>query len=320
MATPKPFRFGAGAVPAQSRAELVDHARKVEDLGYATIGTGEHPGFGHLSPLPAMVAVADATTQLRLSCLFANDLHNPVLLAMEAATLDFLSEGRLEFGLGSGWLARDYAACGVPFDPPAVRVARLEEAVPLIKRLFREGPVSFAGNHYQIEEADLQPKPTQQPGPPIFIGGGGRRVLSLAAREADIVGLDPKATAAGAKDLATAAAAAVDRQVAWVREAAGARFPDLELHVNALAVVVTDDRRAAAGQVAAMLADLAPALVANPLNAEQILEWPQALIGTVEQIAEDLQARRERYGISYVGVPGDCVEAFAPVVTRLAGR
>src|SRR5215207_1717363 len=115
---------------------------------------------------------------------------------MAAATLDFLSEGRLEFGIGSGWLARDYAACGIPFDPPPVRVERLEEAVPLFKRLFREGPVTFAGSHYQVDGADLQPKPTQRPHPPIFIGGGGRRILTLAAREADIVGLDPKATAA----------------------------------------------------------------------------------------------------------------------------
>jgi alkanesulfonate monooxygenase SsuD/methylene tetrahydromethanopterin reductase-like flavin-dependent oxidoreductase (luciferase family) len=130
MAKPRPFRFGTGAMPAQSREEWVAHARKVEDLGYATIGMGEHPGFGHLSAIAGMVAIADATTRLRLSCLFANDLHNPVLLAQEAASLDFLSDGRLDFGLGSGWLARDYAACGIPFDPPPVRIGRLEEAAP----------------------------------------------------------------------------------------------------------------------------------------------------------------------------------------------
>jgi alkanesulfonate monooxygenase SsuD/methylene tetrahydromethanopterin reductase-like flavin-dependent oxidoreductase (luciferase family) len=180
--------------------------------------------------------------------------------------------------------------------------------------------VSFAGSHYQVEEANLEPKPIQRPHPPIFIGGGGRRILTLAAREADIVGLDPKATAAGAKDLATSTPAAVELQVAWVREAAGARFPDLDLHVNVLAAVVTDDRRAAAEQVAEMLASLPPSLVVNPPNAGQILEWPQALIGTVDEIAEDLQARRERYGISYIGVPGDCVDAFSPVVARLAGQ
>ena len=165
--------------------------------------------------------------------------------------------------------------------------------------------------------ADLQPKPIQQPNPPIFIGGGGRRILALAGREADIVGLDPKATATGAKDLATATAAAVDRQVAWVREAAGARFSDLELHVNVLAVMVTDHRRDGADQVAAMLASLPTSLVANPLTEDEILSWPQALIGTVEQIAEDIQARRERYGISYITISADALEAFAPVVARL---
>jgi probable F420-dependent oxidoreductase len=251
--------------------------------------------------------------------LFANDFQNPVQLAMAAATLDFLSDGRLELGIGSGWLAQDYAVCGIPFDPPGVRIDRLEEAVTLIKRLFDGGPVTFTGSHYQVEEADLLLKPAQQPHPPLFIGGGGRRVLTLAAREADIVGLDPKATAAGAKDLATATAEAVDQQVAWVREAAGVRFRDLELHINVLTVIVTDDRQRAAEDVAAMLTTLPPSLVVNPLGADQILAWPQALIGTVEQIAEDLLARRERYGISYIGIPGESMEAFSPVVAQLHG-
>ena len=320
MPAHRPFRFGTGIPSVPSREAWVTQARKAEELGYATIGAGGHPGLGqYISPLPAMMAIADATTTVRLGCLFANDFQNPVLLAMAAATLDFLSDGRLELGIGSGWHARDYAVCGIPFDPPRVRIDRLAEAVTLIKRLFNDGPVTFTGSHYQVEAADLLLKPTQQPHPPLFIGGGGRRILTLAAREADIVGLDPKATAAGAKDLATATAEAVDQQVAWVREAAGVRFPDLELHISVLAVVVTDDRRTAAEQVEATIAGLPPSLVANPLSADQILEWPQALIGTVEQIVEDLQARRERYGISYIGIPGESMEAFSPVVARLHG-
>ena len=292
-----------------------------EELGYATIGAGGHPGLGaYFSPLPALMAIADATSQVCLSCLFANDFQNPVLLAMAAATLDFLSDGRLELGIGSGWLAQDYAACGIPFDPPRVRIDRLAESVTLIKRLFDGGPVTFTGSHYQVEEANLVLKPAQQPHPPLFIGGGGRRVLTLAAREADIVGLDPKATAAGAKDLATSTAEAVDQQVAWVREAAGARFR----RPGAPHQCVDGDRdrrsaAAAAEDVAAMLATLPPSLVVNPLGADQILAWPQALIGTVEQIVEDLQARRERYGISYIGIPGESMEAFSPIVAQLHG-
>jgi alkanesulfonate monooxygenase SsuD/methylene tetrahydromethanopterin reductase-like flavin-dependent oxidoreductase (luciferase family) len=143
MLTHRPFRFGTGMLPAPSRDAWVAQARKAEDLGYATIGAGGHPGLGaYFSPLPALMAIADATSEVRLSCLFANDFQNPVQLAMAAATLDFLSDGRLELGIGSGWLARDYAVCGIPFDPPRVRIDRLAGAVTLIKRLFDHGPVT----------------------------------------------------------------------------------------------------------------------------------------------------------------------------------
>jgi probable F420-dependent oxidoreductase len=170
-----------------------------------------------------------------------------------------------------------------------------------------------------VEDASLQPKPRQHPQPPLFVGGGGRRVLTLAAREADIVGIDPKGTAAGTKDLATTSAEELERKVGWVREAAGARFPALELHILVAAVVVTDDRQQGAEQVASLLATYPPHLVSNAPTAEHVRDWPQALIGTVDQIADDLRARRERFGISYYTVFGDYTEALAPIVARLAG-
>jgi probable F420-dependent oxidoreductase len=208
----------------------------------------------------------------------------------------------------------------VPFDPPATRIERLEEAVTLIKRLYGDEPVTFAGHHYQVQDLNLFPKPTQRPHPPIFIGGGGRRVLTLAAREADIVGLDPKGTTAGTKDLATTTAQGVDEQLGWLRAAAGERFDSLELHILVFAVEVTDDRRRGAERVAEMVASIPSTIISNAPSAEQILESPQFLVGTIAQIVEDLQERRERYGISYITVFGEYVDVLSPVVAQLAGK
>jgi len=320
MTSVKPFRFGTGMIPVQGGADLADHARKVEALGYSTLGVGDHLSLGGIGPLASLMAFANATSSLRVgSTVVINDLRHPVLLAQEAATIDLLSDGRLELGIGGGWLRTDYVAAGLPFDPPAVRIARLEESVALIKLLFGDAPVTFQGDYYRVDGLNLQPKPRQRPHPPFFIGGGGRRVLSLAAREATIVGLDPKGTAGGTKDATSMTAEAVDDLVAVVREAAGPRVLDLELHVNILALKITDDRRQGRDDVAAMFASLPPWMVSNALADEQVLDSPYVLIGSIDQIVEDLQARRERYGISYVSVPSEMVNAFSPVVARLAG-
>ncbi len=321
MASHRPFRFGITDMNATSRAEWVAFAQKVEDLGYSTLVMGDHLSLGGLGPLAALMAAAGATTTLRLgSLVFANDFRHPVLLAQEAATIDLLSDGRLEFGLGSGWLRDDYAACGMPFDPPATRIQRLVEAGPLIKQLFGDTPVTFAGNYYHVENLNLSPKPKQRPHPPILIGGGGRRVLTLAGQEADIVSIDPKGTAAGTKDIATSTADAVAEQVAWVRAAAGARFDDLELHILLLVVRVSDNRHHAAEQVAAEVAALPATWVSNAaLSAEQILASPHFLIGSVDQMVADLQTRRERYGFSYITTFGDYIDVLSPVVAQLAG-
>ena len=320
MATVRPFRFGTGMIPVQGGADLANFAQKVEALGYSTLMFGEHLSLGGIGPVASIMAVAAATSNLRVaSAMFANDFRHPVILAQEAATIDLLSDGRLDFGIGGGWLRTDYVAAGLPFDPPAVRIARLEEAVALIKLLFGEEPVTFTGDFYRVDGLNLQPKPRQRPHPPFFIGGGGRRVLTLAAREATIVGLDPKGTTAGTKDAATMTAEAVDDLVSWVREAAGSRFPGLELHVNILALNITDDRRQGRDEIAERFASLPPWMVSNVLADEQILDSPYVLIGSNDQIVEELQARRERYGISYVTVPSEFVDAFSPVVARLSG-
>lgn len=324
MANGRPFRFGAIG-EAATRAGWAELARSVEARGYATLLAGDHPAGGGLAPLPALLAAADATTTLRIGThVLANDFRNPVLLAQEVATLDVLSGGRFELGIGTGWWRADYDSIGVAFEAPGTRVSRLAEALPLITRLLQEDTVSFAGSYYRVQAAQVSPKPAQRPHPPIMVGGGGRRVLSLAARQANIISLDPIATPEGAKDMATISAEALDQQIGWVRAAAGARFGELELHNLVYTVAVTDDRRQAAEQLAESFASLPPTFMANSQRSvEEILASVRFLIGTHEQIAEQLLARRERYGISYVtvldlpGMPSN-IDALSPVVARLA--
>lgn len=325
MINHRPFRFGASCA-ATSTTEWCELARKVEALGYSTLVLGDHPVFGGFAPLPALQAAAAATTTLRLGThVLANDFHYPVMLAQEIASLDQFSSGRVELGLGTGWFQADYASIGIPFDPPSVRLGRLEEALSLIKKLFQEETVSHAGSFYQVQDARVTPKPIQYPHPPLLIGGGGRRILTLAAREANIVSLDPITTPAGTKDLATITAEAIDQQIGWVRAAAGRRFESLELHLQAYQVVVTGDRRGGAEQVVAFLTSVPPMMFSNVgKSVAEVRASPRFLIGTVEQIIEDLLAWRERYHLSYISVmdfPGmpSNIEALGPVVTRLTG-
>jgi probable F420-dependent oxidoreductase len=310
MSAVRPFRFGAAAYRTDEGAAYTENARRVEALGYDTLGVGDHFSPNWFAAGPALTAIALATTTVRVSCtVYANDFRHPALLAKEAASIDVLSGGRLEFGLGAGWHKREYDQLGLPFDPPGVRVARLEEALGVIKGLWGDGPVTHAGRHYTIDRLEGMPKPAQRPRPPVFIGGGGKRLLGVAAREADIVGLIAQATAGGNLDVAGDSEAVLAQKVGWVREAAGERFGRLELAMLIWQVAVTDDRRAAAEEIAA----------ARGLTPAQVLTSPYFLLGSVEHIVERVQALREQYGISYFTVfPGD-VEAFAPVVARLAG-
>jgi probable F420-dependent oxidoreductase len=309
MTAHRPFRFGVQASKASSRSEWVELARRVEAQGYSTLTMPDHFD-DQLAPVPALMTAADATTTLRVGALvWDNDYKHPVVLAKELATMDVLSDGRLEVGLGAGWMRTDYDRAGMAYDAPGVRIDRFAEGLTVMKGLFSEGAYSYEGSHYTISDLDGLPKPVQRPWPPFLVGGGGKRVLTLAAREADIVGINGTLATGqiGPEAIATMSAEAVDEKVGWVRAAAGDR--DVEMNVRAFVVNVTNDRGPVVEGVAALFG----------FSVEQMLATPFALIGTVEQIVDDLRARRERWGFSYVIVGAGDVDAFAPVVAALAG-
>src|SRR6266446_8684777 len=305
------FRFGVVCWQARSRHEWRETARQAEQLGYATFLVPDHLQ-DQLAPVPALLASADATTTLRIgSHVFANDFRHPVMLAKEAATLDLLSDGRFELGLGAGYLRAEYDQAGLAFESPGVRVGRLEEAIRLIKRLLSEGPTTFTGTHYTVTDLPGLPKSIQQPHPPILLGGGGPRLLALAAREADIVSIVLRSRTDGSGlDLTDFAAASMARKVMQVQAAADDRWTTLELSTLIQRVVVTDDRYPAATQLGERYG----------LSTEQVLESPYILLGTVAQLCEVLQARREQYGLSYIVVFEPGMDAFAPVVAHLANH
>ena len=312
MSKHQPFRFGLNA-NAASREAWIETAQKAEVLGYDTLLISDHL-HDQLAPVAALVAAAEATTTLRIgSFVFGNDFRHPVFLAQEAASIDLLSGGRLDFGLGTGYSLGDYTQSGIPLDPPGIRVSRLVEAVQIIKGFFADDPFSFTGEYYQVRDLIGAPKPAQRPHPPLMLGGGAKRTLSLAAREADIVSVNIKTTAEGGFDFGSLTAEAAAQKVAWVREAASARSDDLILNILVPIVAVTDKPRQAAEATLRHYN-----IPENILNVDQLLDSPSALIGTVDQIVEMLQARRERYGFSYITV-WQPMEQFAPVVERLVG-
>lgn len=284
-------------------------ARRAEELGYSALVMPDHL-WKQFAPVPALAAAALATTRLRIGTLvLANDYRNPVMLAREIASLDVLSGGRVEFGIGAGWKRDDYTQLGIAYDPPRVRIERLAEAVRLIKRLFTEERVDFEGKHYRVRGAQLGIRPAQRPHPPLLIAGGGRRILTLAGREADIVGVFLRLSERGIPPLGDLSSDAVRRKVELVRAAAGDRFASLEL--NTLVVDVTVARSALALEsIAARLKGMLAAIVDSPFF----------LYGSVAEVREMLLARRERLGISYYTVPVRAMEPLAPVVRELAGR
>ncbi len=310
MAHPRKFRFGIQAHSAGSAKEWTELARKTEDLGYSTLFLPDHFG-DQLAPVPALQAAADATTGLRIGALvWDNDYKHPVVLAKEAATLDVLSDGRLEFGIGAGWMTTDYEQSGIPKDRDGVRIERMVEAIEIYRGLWADGPFSFEGTHYRITNLDGLPKPVQKPHPPILIGGGGPKVLRIAAQHADIVGINPRLTAGAvtAEAAQDARASVVDEKVTWVKEAAGDRFDDLELNILVFFGTVTDDARGMAENLAG----------AFSVTTDEIMDVPYAWFGTVDQICDKLQAARERWGVSYFVLQGG-MDDMAPVVARLAG-
>ena len=307
----RPFRFGVQEHTAPNAKAWADKARLVESLGYKALYLPDHFG-DQLGPIASLMAAADATSTLRVgSLVFDNDYRHPVVLAKEAATLDLLSDGRFDLGLGAGWMASDYQESGIPFDSPGVRIERMEEGLKIIKGLLAGGAFSFTGKHYRITALEGTPSPVQKPHPPLVIGGGGRRMLRLAALEADIVNVnyDLREGRVNRALVHTGLAGATEEKLAWIREAAGDRIDEIELSVTIFFANITEDAASLAGGMAGGMG----------VEPADVLDTPHFLIGTVDEVVEMLRERRERYGISFVILPGDVAEAFAPVVERLTG-
>jgi probable F420-dependent oxidoreductase len=306
-----PFRFGIQCKGPADPAGWPALARKVEDLGWSTLTVADHLD-DQLAPLPAAMAAAAATTTLQVGTMvLANDYRHPVMVAKEAATLDVLSGGRFELGIGAGWMTSDYEAAGIPLDRPGIRIERLTEALAVLRGLWSGGPVSFSGTHYRIHGLEGRPLPLTPGGPPLVIGGGGERVLRLAGRVADVVAINVNLRAGVIDERAfpDGTPEATDRKLSWIRDAAGDRFEQVELQSRIHLAMVTEDRER-------VIDELAPAFGLTP---EQAAATPHALIGSVDEICDQLVERRERWGISYLGMSGDQLDAFAPVVARLAG-
>ncbi|HEY0698633.1 MAG TPA: TIGR03621 family F420-dependent LLM class oxidoreductase, partial [Micromonospora sp.] len=307
----QPFRFTA-SMPALDRpiARWRDDIRRIEDLGFSSVSVSDHFANGWaMDPLVAMTVAAEATSRLRvLGMVFCNDFRHPVLLHKALANLDVFSGGRVEIGLGAGWLRDDHDAAGIPFDPPGVRVDRLAEAVEIISGLFGPDPVTVTGRHYRITKLAGLPRPVQRPRPPILIGGGSRRILELAGRSADIVGINPRL----APDVDPLAAVAemspqrMARKVAWAREAARAAGRDpgtLEFQLRMFDVRVSHrgiEHRSTSSHAA----------LASP---EALASSPSVLHGDVAECVDKLLALRERYGINYLHLGGN-LDAAAPIV------
>jgi probable F420-dependent oxidoreductase len=295
-----------------------DAVRRIEDLGFSTVSISDHFTQGWVvEPTVAMSVAAQLTQRLRvLSLVLGNDYRHPVLVHKAMATLDVLSEGRVEIGLGAGWLRSDYQAARIPYDPPGVRVERLDESIQILKGLFAPSPFAFSGRHYGITGLDGLPKPVQRPHPLLLVGGGGKRVLSIAGRHADIAGINPSldagiVTPAAVLDMT---AERVAQKLTWVREAAvacGRPVDDLEVQMSLLVCRVSNS----AGK-----ADKAVSSLASQANVDQatLQRSPAVLSGSLQQCVESLQELRECFGVSYLHLGGN-VEAVAPIVQRLAG-
>lgn len=305
-----PFRFALTCAGGESAAEWTELARRAEDLGYDCLLVTDHVAQG-LAPLPALAAAAALTSRIGLGTyVLCNDLRNPVLLAQEAATVDLISGGRFELGLGAGWLGDDYRRTGISFDPGPQRLRRLIEAVDVIDQLLVTGTCKHDGEHYVVEEHGFAPRRTDGTRLPLLLGGARKAALTWAARTADTVSVLPRTTADGALDQADATPESLDRKVAWIRDAAGERFAGLRLnHVLWECMVMRDPKPVVEAFAGGM-----------GVSPDQVLDNPCLLIGSVDSVAELLHRRRERWGLSTVTVPAAAVTAFAPVVARLSGQ
>jgi probable F420-dependent oxidoreductase len=321
----RPIRFGLIA-SAATAAELIETAKSAEQHGFSSIALNDHFN-STVAPLLGLQAMAAATSQIRIATAVLNqDLRHPAVLAKELATLDVLSGGRLELGLGAGWVRADYDQSGIPFDSAAERIARLEENIAILKGLFSEGQCNFAGRHYAVTGLDGTPKPVQPGGPPIMIGGGGRKILSMAARRADIIqvlGASFGTSGAVVDDLSSFRVEAFEQRLEWIAAAAGARFSEIELSLMLVFVAVTDDVE----KTAKGFLDVLTATVSRyggevgdlDVKLQILLDSPVVAIGTFDEVCAKVTRLRDELGFSYFVMPyGSTPQSLAPIVARLA--
>jgi probable F420-dependent oxidoreductase len=309
----RPFRFLANASEIVTGSELVDRARRAEDMGYHALVVPDHL-LGQLSPIVAMTTIVAATSTLRVSAfVMNNDLRHPAVVGQDLASIDVLSGGRLDVAIGAGWNKPEYDAIGLAFDPAPMRQARLAESITVLKGVFSGASFSFSGEHYTITDYTGEPVPVQRPYPPFFVGGGGRRTLGLAAREANIVGLAPRIQSNGVLDARSMTLDATRQKIDWVREAAPERFPSLELNVypSTWPVTVTDNLSAEAGRVI----DHLRSRTGVELSEAEVVDSPHIFIGSIDRLVEKFLQLREELGISSIML-GD-IDELAPVVERL---
>ncbi len=323
-----PFRFGLQSYAATSPADWRDQARQAEALGFSTFSVADHvigPGpaltatnhpIQNVAAMPAMAVAIEATSTINVGArVFCTDYRQPVMFAKELATLDFFSGGRLEIGIGAGWLQGEYEAMGVPWDRAGIRLDRMEETLDVVRAHLGDGLVEVSGQHVDAHGFEGVPKPTNGM-PPIMIGGGAERVLGIAGREADIVGLNFNNSSGkiGPAGVGSSTAELTAQKIEWIRAGAAQRsdgrsFDDIELEIGAYFTVVTDEREATLAKMAPMFA----------LEPDQFAAHPHALIGSVDSICEQLEQRREQYGISYITFGASIRDAVAPIIERLAG-
>jgi probable F420-dependent oxidoreductase len=303
------FRFGVEASVSPDRASWRALSQEVASLGYSTLVIVDHLDH-QFAPVPAMVAAADAAPSLRVGTFVLNSaLRHPALLARDIATVDVLTDGRVEFGVGAGWRQTDYQKLGVSFGGATARVAALEETILITKRLLKGEVCTFRGDHFQVVELEGFPTPVQTPHPPILVGGGGKKVLTLAAREADIIGLNPVQAPTTGSVFESATAEATEQKLSYIRSGAGHRFDSIEINVRVNPTLVTPLWRREVERLSRL----------RNVPVEQVLSSPHVLIGDVPRLVFQLQERRELFGISYVVVLRESFRQFAPIVEALAG-
>ena len=307
---PKSFRFSA-SLGNVAPGQIAETAQRAEELGYSTVTTPDHLD-DQPAPLLALTAAAMATTRLRvLPLVLANDYRNPVILAKELATLDAMSGGRLDLGIGAGWMTTDYEFSGITHDGPGARIARLRESVEILTALLRGESVEHTSDHYTVSGTLSPPLPVQAGGIPLMLAGGREKMLTLAGAKADIVGINPGLTAGVIDERAgkDATADQTDRKLGWVRNGAGPRFDDIELQTRVHLAMIDNDREAVAAAMAPLLG----------MSSEEALASPHALVGTVAQCTDTISSWRDRWGISFVSIDAEVMEDFAPVIEALAG-